>query len=196
MITFSLIIFITTLLCHLFYERAWLFAIFIGHIAMILLLLFGRLIFELDYKIWRLFLEMILGIGCCYIYRFFRGIGDVSRIEKASFEDDEYFYYVKAVPKVGVQMPEKQVKHITEHQEQESEMLDISERESNVAASEVSDLKKIEKKEIGNRAEQLKKEPDFTQTAIFNDSKMTEDILLTRSLSKELGLDQNNEKNE
>ena len=158
--------------------------------------MFGRLIFELDYKIWRLFLEMILGIGCCYIYRFFRGIGDVSRIEKASFEDDEYFYYVKAVPKVGVQMPEKQVKHITEHQEQESEMLDISERESNVAASEVSDLKKIEKKEIGNRAEQLKKEPDFTQTAIFNDSKMTEDILLTRSLSKELGLAQNNEKNE
>lgn len=57
-------------------------------------------------------------------------------------------------------------------------------------------MKKIEKKEIGNRAEQLKKEPDFTQTAIFNDSKMTEDILLTRSLSKELGLDQNNEKNE
>ena len=57
-------------------------------------------------------------------------------------------------------------------------------------------MKKIEKKEIGNRAEQLKEEPDFTQTAIFNDSKMTEDILLTRSLSKELGLDQNNEKNE
>lgn len=45
---------------------------------------------------------MILGIGCCYIYRFFRGIGDVSRIEKASFEDDEYFYYVKAVPKIKV----------------------------------------------------------------------------------------------
>ena len=42
----------------------------------------------------------------------------------------------------------------------------------------------------------MKKEPDFTQTVIFNDSKMTEDILLTRSLSKELGLDQNNEKNE
>ena len=121
---------------------------------------------------------------------------DYSRTENVQFEDDEYYYYVKAVPKVGVQMPEKQVKHITEHQEQESEMLDISERESNVAASEVSDLKKIEKKEIGNRAEQLKKEPDFTQTAIFNDSKMTEDILLTRSLSKELGLDQNNEKNE
>ena len=108
---------------------------------------------------------------------------DYSRTENVQFEDDEYYYYVKAVPKVGVQMPEKQVKHITEHQEQESEMLDISERESNVAASEVSDLKKIE-------------ESDLAQTTIFNDSNMTEDILLTRSLSKELGLDQNNEKNE
>lgn len=102
LVTFSFIIFITTLLCSLFYERAWAFAIFVGNIAMVLLLLFGRLIFELDYTIWRLFLEMIMGIGCCYIYRFFRGIGDVSRIEKASFEDDEYFYYVKAVPKIKV----------------------------------------------------------------------------------------------
>ena len=50
--------------------------------------------------------------------------------------------------------------------------------------------------DVPRQAEQLKKEPDFTQTVIFNDSKMTEDILLTRSLSKELGLDQNNEKNE
>ena len=50
--------------------------------------------------------------------------------------------------------------------------------------------------DVPRQPEQLKKEPDFTQTAIFNDSKMTEDILLTRSLSKELGLDQNNEKNE
>lgn len=102
LVTFSVIIFVTTLLCNLFYERAWAFAIIVGNIAMVLLLLFGRLIFELDYTIWRLFVEMIMGIGCCYIYRFFRGIGDVSRIEKASFEDDEYFYYVKAVPKIKV----------------------------------------------------------------------------------------------
>ncbi|MFQ9120350.1 MAG: hypothetical protein ACLR4N_07255 [Mediterraneibacter faecis] len=71
---------------------------------------------------------------------------DYSRTENVQFEDDEYYYYVKAVPKVGVQMPEKQVKHITEHQEQESEMLDMSETENNTAASEVSDLKKLNRK--------------------------------------------------
>ena len=121
---------------------------------------------------------------------------DYSRTENVQFEDDEYYYYVKAVPKVGVQMPEKQVKHITEHQEQDAEMPNVSETENNTAVSEVSDLKEVEQKEEENQSEQLKKEPDFTQTAIFNDSNMTEDILLTRSLSKELGLDQNEEKKE
>ena len=121
---------------------------------------------------------------------------DYSRTENVQFEDDEYYYYVKAVPKVGVQMPEKHVKHITEHQEQESETTNVLGTENNTAVSEVSDLKEVEQKEDGNQPEQLKKESDLAQTTIFNDSNMTEDILLTRSLSKELGLDQNEEKKE
>lgn len=124
LVTFSLIIFMTTLLCHIFYERAWMFAIFVGNIAMVLLLLFGRLIFELDYSIWRLFLEMILGIGSCYIYRFFRGIGDVSRIEKASFEDDEYFYYVKAVPKIKVTQKDRNVTDIKSGENEDDILFD------------------------------------------------------------------------
>ena len=124
LVTFALIIFITTLLCHIFYERAWMFAIFVGNIAMVLLLLFGRLIFELDYTIWRLFLEVILGIGCCYIYRFFRGIGDVSRIEKVSFEDDEYFYYVKAVPKIKVTAKNRNVTNIKSEENEDDLLFD------------------------------------------------------------------------
>ena len=93
-------------------------------------------------------------------------------------------------------MPEKQVKHITEHQEQEPDPTNVSETENNTAVSEGSDLKEVEQKEDGNQPEQLKKESDLAQTTIFNDSNMTEDILLTRSLSKELGLDQNEEKKE
>ena len=121
---------------------------------------------------------------------------DYSRTENVQFEDDEYYYYVKAVPKVGVQMPEKQVKHITEHQEQEPDPTNVSETENNTAVSEGSDLKEVEQKEEEDQSEQLKKESDLAQTTIFNDSNMTEDILLTRSLSKELGLDQNEEKKE
>ena len=75
-------------------------------------------------KIWRLFLEMILGIGCCYIYRFFRGIGDVSRIEKASFEDDEYFYYVKAVPKIKVTQKDRNVTDIKSGENEDDILFD------------------------------------------------------------------------
>lgn len=177
-------------------DYAWGYAIGIGSVLQFIILVVCEIVFKTEFNIVLIVIGVILGALAGYICNVMFFAVDFRRTEYVQYEDDEYYYYVKAVPKVGVQMPEKQVKHITEHQEQESEMLDISERESNVAASEVSDLKKIEKKEIGNRAEQLKKEPDFTQTAIFNDSKMTEDILLTRSLSKELGLDQNNEKNE
>ncbi len=112
LVTFSFIIFITTLLCRIFHERAWMLSIFVGNIAMSLLLLSGRLIFELNYSIWRVFLEIILGIFLCFIYRFFRGIGDISRIERVSFEDDEYFYYVKAVPKIKVSQKDRNVTNI------------------------------------------------------------------------------------
>ncbi len=132
LVTFSLIIFMTTLLCHIFYERAWMFATFVGNIAMVLLLLFGRLIFELDYSIWRLFLEMILGIGCCYVYRFFRGIGDVSRIEKVSFEDDEYFYYVKAVPKIKVTQKDRNVTDIKSGENEDDILFDDITEESDL----------------------------------------------------------------
>ena len=37
---------------------------------------------------------------------------DYSRVEHTQFEDDEYYYYVKAVPKAFVSVEDKQVKHI------------------------------------------------------------------------------------
>ena len=102
LVTFVLVIFITSLLYHLFYELAWLFSVTFGNAAMIFLLLCGRYIFELDFAIWRLFAEALLSVLICTIIQFFRGIGDVSRMERTSFEDDDYIYYVKAVPKIRV----------------------------------------------------------------------------------------------
>jgi hypothetical protein len=47
------------------------------------------------------------------VLRFFVFNVDYSRTEKVQFEDDEYYYYVKAVPKVTVTRPEKKVKKIS-----------------------------------------------------------------------------------
>ena len=46
------------------------------------------------------------------VLQFFVFNVDYSRTEKVQFEDDEYYYYVKAVPKVTVARPEKKVKQI------------------------------------------------------------------------------------
>ena len=61
-------------------------------------------------------MTMILGstisIALIYIIHFFRLTLDYSGVEHAQFEDDVYYYYVKAVPKVTVTVPHVNVKHI------------------------------------------------------------------------------------
>ena len=177
-------------------DHSWKIAIIVGSITQFLILVVGQIALKSDFNIVLIIIGTILGVAAAYICNIVFFALDYKRTEYVQYEDDEYYYYVKAVPKVVVQMPEKQVKHITEHQEQDAEMPNVSETENNTAVSEVSDLKEVEQKEEENQSEQLKKESDLAQTTIFNDSNMTEDILLTRSLSKELGLDQNEEKKE
>lgn len=177
-------------------DYAWGYAIGIGSVLQFIILVVCEIVFKTEFNIVLIVIGVILGALAGYICNVMFFAVDFRRTEYVQYEDDEYYYYVKAVPKVGVQMPEKQVKHITEHQGQDAEMPNVSETENNTTVSEVSDLKEVEQKEEEDQSEQLKKESDLAQTTIFNDSNMTEDILLTRSLSKELGLDQNEEKKE
>lgn len=129
LLAFALAMFISVLLYHMFHENAWIFTIVIGNVSLALLLLSGRLIFELDYSIARLFLEIILAGFLAIVYQFFEGVGDVTRIERVSFEDEEYIYFVKAVPKIKVTQTERNVTNInfgeqTEMVEEEGEKID------------------------------------------------------------------------
>lgn len=130
LVTFGLVIFISTLLYQLFHEKAWMFSIIIGNIAMILVFLSGRLIFELNYSIVRVFVEGILAMGLAVVVQFFEGIGDFSRMEKVSFEDDEYIYYVKAVPKIKVSQSEHNVTNIKPGGEEENFDMPMEESET------------------------------------------------------------------
>lgn len=112
MTAFGLAIFLSSVLYRMFYERAWQLTVVLGNMALAFMLLVGRLVFELDYSIWRVFLSCILAIGVAAVYQFFRGAGDLSRIEKVTFEDDEYIYYVKAVPKFQLTQTDRSVTRI------------------------------------------------------------------------------------
>ncbi len=140
LVTFSLVMLISAILYQMFHEKAWMFSIIIGNVSLAFLLLAGKLIFGLDYAIWRIFLETILAVGLAVVVQFFKGIGDFSRIEKISFEDDEYIYFVKAVPKIKAAQAEHNVTDILPQTDVPEEM---GPEETSVEEAD----KKVEEKE-------------------------------------------------
>lgn len=87
--------------------------------------LLGFLIGNIGYNIKINILEMILGtLGSMiivYIIWFFRLTLDHTAIERVQFEDDDYYYYVKAVPKMKITAPEKSVRKINIKKQSENE---------------------------------------------------------------------------
>lgn len=120
-------------------SNAWKIASASGAVVCLVIAAAGNMILEGQISYVSIVVSAVLGIALGLVLEFLFFSVDYSGTENIQFEDDEYYYYVKAVPKVGVSAPEKQVKHITEETENKT----------------------------GN----------------------TEDILLTRSLSKELGIE-------
>ena len=122
LIAFGLTILLSAGLAHMLYERAWTLSLVAGNIVLALAVLLGNLFFSFDLNMFRLFLEIILAIGLGNLIMLFKGIGDVSRIEKVSFEDDEYIYYVKAVPKMKITQKDVNKKIINQADEPADEL--------------------------------------------------------------------------
>ena len=77
-----------------------------------MILLVGDLMYDTNLSIVSALLGAVVTLITCKIIEFFRFCLDYSRTEKVQFEDDEYYYYVKAVPKMTVAAPTNTVKKI------------------------------------------------------------------------------------
>jgi hypothetical protein len=91
------------------YSRA--IAVLVGTLADIVILLIGDLMYDANFSLVGVILGSIVCALIALVMQFFQFNLDYARTEKVQFEDDEYYYYVKAVPKMAV--PEKRVKRIT-----------------------------------------------------------------------------------
>ena len=76
------------------------------------MLMRGHLVYDVNLSVGSVLLGSLLAILVAKVLEFFRFCVDYSRTEKVQFEDDEYYYYVKAVPKMTVSVPTKTVKKI------------------------------------------------------------------------------------
>ncbi|MDE5717411.1 MAG: hypothetical protein K2I53_07320 [Lachnospiraceae bacterium] len=110
---FAITVIIVYLLRRLSIDYAWTIAMTAGAVVNIMVLLVGDLIFEINQPLLGVILGTIISFLLVLILQFFVFYVDYSRTEKVQFEDDEYYYYVKAVPKVTVAKPEKKVKQIS-----------------------------------------------------------------------------------
>lgn len=113
----TIVAFVVTLLVVYFIRRlnvdyAWTIAIIVGALLDILILLFGDLMFNTNLSLIGLVLGNLVAGAAAKVLEFFVFNVDYSRTERVQFEDDEYYYYVKAVPKNTVAAPQKRVKTI------------------------------------------------------------------------------------
>ncbi len=112
-----IIAFVITILVVYFIKRmsvdnAWTIAIFAGGILQFVIVLVGSLMLKTDSSLIEIIIGNTLSVVVSFIIHFFVFSVDYSRTEHTQFEDDEYYYYVKAVPKINVTAPEMNVKRI------------------------------------------------------------------------------------
>ncbi|MBM6854879.1 hypothetical protein H6B11_12085 [Mediterraneibacter glycyrrhizinilyticus] len=159
-------------------DHAWKIASAAGAVVCVVVSAAGNILLNLNYSYAVIIVSAVLGILIGLVLEVMFFSVDYSRTEHIQFEDDEYYYYVKAVPKTGVPVPEKKVKHITGQQ-----AADDRESGTDMEKDKMSLQEKDQVPVNSEKAETLK-------------DRTTDEILLTRSLSKELGLDQEEKKTE
>lgn len=93
-------------------DYSWTIAIVAGAMINMLILLVGDLLYDTNISVGGVIIGAVVAGLAGKVIEFFRLCLDYSRTEKVQFEDDEYYYYVKAVPKMSVAAPTKTVKKI------------------------------------------------------------------------------------
>lgn len=103
-------------------ENAWRVAIISGTLFEAVGLIAGYMLLGISGKIIGVLIGSVISAAVALVLQFLFFNLDYSRTERTQFEDDEYYYYVKAVPKVFISGTDKRVKRFS-GREKEQERL-------------------------------------------------------------------------
>ncbi|QHQ59714.1 hypothetical protein Ana3638_01975 [Anaerocolumna sedimenticola] len=109
-IIFSLIILVTYFIRRKKFDYAREIAVAAGTLTCILGFLFSDLRLDVSEQIGIMILGSLASAILALIIQFFRLTLDYTGVEHVQFEDEDYYYYVKAVPKINVTEPQINVK--------------------------------------------------------------------------------------
>jgi len=111
-VVFACVILITYLIYRMSFANSWLIAFIVGGILNVVLFLVGSVTLLVDVELVPILIGSVVGILIAVVLQFCKGMVDYQRTELLQFEDDDYYYYVKAIPKLSVSEMNKNVKRI------------------------------------------------------------------------------------
>ena len=119
-VAFAITIMVVYLIRRMPVNYSWTIAMIAGAMMNVVILLIGDLLYDINLSVGGLLLGSLLAVAVGKVVEFFRFCVDYGRTEKVQFEDDEYYYYVKAVPKMMVPMSTRTVKKINSQRAREA----------------------------------------------------------------------------
>nr|WP_315103919.1 hypothetical protein [uncultured Catonella sp.] len=115
-------VFFATYICRkLAVSHSYILGIIAGMIGNLIIMIAGGLIFEIKVDVLWVFLGTVLSGIFAFVVQFFKYLLDYSSVEHLQFDDDDYFYYVTAVPKLSVTSPDLNILKINGNEEAEKE---------------------------------------------------------------------------
>ena len=100
-------------------DNAWMIAWISGILFETIGLISGYLLLGITGKVFGVIIGGIVSAVIAIALQFMFFNVDYTRTERLQFEDDEYYYYVKAVPKSVITGSQKKVKHFHKNEEKE-----------------------------------------------------------------------------
>ena len=112
-VAFALTILVVYAVRRMSVDHSWSIAIGVGAVTDLIMILVGGMLLHVSVKLLPVLLGSVISAVIVLVLQLTLFNLDYSRTEYVQFEDDEYYYYVKAVPKVTIAVPEKKVKKIS-----------------------------------------------------------------------------------
>ena len=109
---FAAAVLVVFIIRNLSLDYAWSIAIIAGVITQLIVIFIGDFNFNLPISVGSMVAGILVSVLLALLYQFFVFAVDYTRTEYLQYQDDEYYYYVKAVPKIAVSAPDVKVHRI------------------------------------------------------------------------------------
>lgn len=113
-IVFAVVVILVYAIKRLSIDYSWIIAVISAGVFEVIAFLVANVVIDMRLVsgIAATIIGGLLSVGIAWFLQFFLHSVDYTKTSKVQFEDDDYYYYVKAVPKIKVAAPDVRVKRV------------------------------------------------------------------------------------